>query len=83
VVPMQKDFTQNDLLKYLYAETDIVNSFMIEQALNSNFELKEDFTVFNKSKELLDEVKLSPSKASIDLILAYSRKSVSFEQHNF
>lgn len=82
-MPMQQNFTQNDLLKYLYAETDIVNAFMIEQALCSNFELKEDYTVFNNSKELLDEVKLSPSKASMDLILAYGRKSLNFEQQNY
>jgi len=36
-----------------------------------------------QSKELLDEVKLSPSKTSMDLILAYGRKSLNFEQQNY
>jgi len=80
---MQGNFTQNDLLKYLYAETDIVDAFMIEQALSSNYELKEDYTLFNNSKELLNEVKLSPSKATMDFIFAYSKKSLNFEQQNY
>jgi len=80
---MQKNFTQNDLIKYLYAETDIVNAFMIEQALSSNFEMREDYTLFNNSKKLLDEVKLSPSKAAIDFVLAYGQKSLNLEQQNY
>jgi len=71
MVPMQQTFTQNDLLKYLYAETDIIQSFMIEQQIGFDYELKEDYDTLKQSKDLLSGISLSPSKASVDFILAY------------
>lgn len=71
MVPMQQTFTQNDLLKYLYAETDIIQSFMIEQQMGFDYPLQEDFDTLKRSKDLLNGVSLSPPKASVDFILAY------------
>lgn len=71
MVPMQQTFTQNDLVKYLYAETDIVQSFMIEQQMGCDYPFKEDYNCLKKSKDLLNGISLSPSQASVDFILAY------------
>jgi len=71
MVPMQQTFTQNDLLKYLYAETDVIQSFMIEQQMGYDYPLKEDYDNFKKSKDLLNGISLSPPQASVDFILAY------------
>lgn len=68
---MQQTFTQNDLVKYLYAETDIIQSFMIEQQMGIDYPLKEEYQSLQKTKDLLGCVSLSPSKASVDFILAY------------
>ncbi len=71
MVPMQQTFTQNDLLQYLYMETDIVQSFMVEQQMGHDYSLKEDFNTLKQSKDLLSSISLSPSQASVDFILAY------------
>jgi len=76
---MQQTFTQNDLLKYLYSETDIIQSFMIEQQMSHDYPLKEDFQLLKGSKDMLSEISLSPSRATVDSILAYGAWSQPIE----
>jgi len=71
-VPMQLDFTQNDILSFLYNESDLVTSLLIEDAMSYDYSLKEEYQMLNDSKELLESISYSPSTASVDLILAIS-----------
>jgi len=69
---MQLDFTQNDILSFLYNESDLVTSLLIEDAMSYDYSLKEEYQMLNDSKELLESISYSPSTASVDLILAIS-----------
>ncbi len=69
---MQIDSTLNDLIAYSYCETNVVKTLLIESQLSHDFELQEEMKLINDSKEILDSVLLSPSSASVDLILAIS-----------
>jgi len=69
---MQSDFTQNDILSFLYNESDLVTSLLVEDAMNYDYELKEEYQMLKDSKELLESISYSPSTASVDLILAIS-----------
>jgi len=77
---MQQTFTQFNLLKYLYSETDIIESFMLEQQMSYDIELKESYQTLKNSKDLLGSVSLSPSQASIDFIMAYSELTKPLEE---
>jgi len=67
---MPTDFTQNNLISFIYNETDPVQSLLIEEAISTNYQLKEEFDMLSDTKSLLDSISYQPSAASIDLVLA-------------
>ena len=70
---MTKTFTPNDVLRYLYKETDAVESAELEQALVVRGELLDQYAQLTSIKEQLDKVQLSPSQRTINKILDYSK----------
>ena len=71
------NFTQEDLLQFLYKETSPEMTAAIVAALQSDWSLREQMEALNVSKKQLDSVSLlSPRKSSIDNILDYAEKSV-------
>lgn len=72
---MVQQYTQNDIVRYLYNETNKEESKAMEQALTENWELKEACDELRQSMGILDKIKLrSPSQSSINLILNYGSK---------
>ena len=71
------NFTQEELLQYLYKETSTDKTAAIEAALSSDWNLREKLSELQAAQQQLNEVKpVSPRKATIDKILQYADKSV-------
>ena len=71
------NFTQEDLLQYLYKETSTEKTAAIEAALSSDWNLREKLDVLYAAQQKLNDVKLvSPRKKAIDNILNHAEKSV-------
>ena len=67
-------FTQEDLLQYLYRETTTEKTAAISQALETDWNLREQFEVLTSAQQSLEKVTLSPRKKAIDFILNYAGK---------
>ncbi len=70
---MEKRYTLNLLIKYLYRETDIFETLEVEDALAHDYSLADEFKRLKKSFLKLPNVKFLPNKASMENILSYSR----------
>lgn len=68
------DFTPEDLILYLYGETDEMTTARIKAALDSSWALREKLLVLETSIDRLDRAPTqSPSPASLDAIMAYAQ----------
>ncbi len=76
---MQKEFTINLLVKYLYGETTTAESYLVENAMTTDWELHETFEMFEKSFGELPKVKFSPKNSTIQSILVYSNEQTALE----
>ncbi len=76
---MIKTVTQDNLVRFIYGETSAEEASLIQEALSSNFELKELYEQLLESKAELDKVRLQPSQKVIDNILNYSKNSAPME----
>ena len=75
------NFTPEDLILYLYGETDPETTAHIKAALESDWTLREKLFVLQASMQRLDATTpLSPSAASLEAIMAYARKSAKIKQ---
>lgn len=72
---MEQSFTQNLLVKYIYNETTVAEKFYVEEALNDDFKLYEDYEALYEAYIGLPKVKFSPSPDTISNILSYSKQS--------
>lgn len=72
-------FTQEDLLLYVYGETTPENASAITEAIQNDWQLKEEYQQIMLVKSQLDTVRLSPSRQTIDAIMDYARKAVETE----
>lgn len=81
---MNNAFTQNDLVQYIYGEKTPKENRTIGKLLATNWKMKESYDALNETVDFLDKEDLrSPSAASIDLILAYSRSTAPEEQKHY
>lgn len=72
---MQETFTQDQLIKTLYQESEAPLSRKLISALGNNQTLKEQFDSYNDIIMLLDSKEdYAPSKTSLDIIKSYSLK---------
>jgi lysyl-tRNA synthetase class I len=69
---MTKTFTPNDVLRYLYKETNPAESKELEEAMHLHSELLDQYVRFAGIKEQLDQVRKFPSERTIQAILEYS-----------
>ena len=77
---MKQNFTQEQLILYVYDELrpEVVKA--LETELKTNVQLQEELKSLKSTMNLLDQVKSSPSKTNIKIILEESRSSTgSFE----
>lgn len=70
---MKKTSTTLELLLYLYNETKMTESVLIQKAIDNDPETEEEFEEIKAALSYLDSILLSPSKKSVDNILNYSR----------
>jgi hypothetical protein len=70
------NFTQEDLLLYLYNETSPAQTAEIKAALETDWSLREKFEVISSAQQKLEALKMSPSQQTVDNILNYAEKAV-------
>jgi hypothetical protein len=71
------NFTQEDLLLYLYNETSQKQTVEIKAALETDWSLREKFEELRLAQKNLETLQMSPSQQTIDNILNYAEKAVS------
>lgn len=70
---MIKTFTEHDVLKFVYEKTSNPH---LEKELMQNENLLNEFILLEQAKNLLDNLRLSPSNSVINSIISYaSQKS--------
>lgn len=74
---MKQNFTLNLLVKYIYKETTAAEKLYIEEALNADFALYEEYEALYEAYIGLPKVKFSPSPDAISNILSYSKQTSS------
>ncbi|TVR78017.1 MAG: hypothetical protein EA412_09395 [Chitinophagaceae bacterium] len=73
---MDKNFTlENQLIRYIYGETDNAENADIQSFLSEDWSLNETHQGFKDVYTLLNSIpSKSPSRTSVNIILEYSRK---------
>lgn len=66
------NYTPEDLLQYLYNETDSVTTAAIEEALKSNWTLREKLSVLKASQQRLNTLLETPRTEAVLNILKYA-----------
>lgn len=69
---MHKISTQNNLLRYAYNRVNLLEADQIQRAIDGDPLVAQDFREIVEIVNILDNVKLEPSKECIDRILAHS-----------
>ncbi|MFZ9717765.1 MAG: hypothetical protein ACO3BD_00280 [Chitinophagaceae bacterium] len=69
---MVTKFTPEDLIQYLYHECSLQERIAIEQALESDWTLREKFEVLRKSALRLEKFTCAPRNESIRNIMQYA-----------
>ena len=69
-------FKQTDLLPYIYGEVSIEQSNAIKNALETDWELQEQYQELMDAKKGLETISLTPRKKAVDFILDYANASV-------
>ena len=69
-------FTQEDLLQYMYSETSNEKTAAIKVALETDWNLREQYEVLTSANQSLEKITLSPREKAIDFILNYAGKPV-------
>lgn len=70
---MTKTFTPNDVLRYLYKETNPVEKQQLEEAMLLHADLLDQYLQLTSIKEQLDQVRKAPWEETIQAILDYSK----------
>jgi len=73
MLPMNKITTLNYLVLYLYNETKMTDTVLIQNAIDTNHEIAETYQDLKDAKALINETVMTPSQKSIQTILNYSK----------
>jgi len=76
---MDKIFTQDDILLYIYDEMPSKLKEEFELALSHNSKLMETYQELKQNTEFLNEAVVSPSPTSVKIILEQSHDSPTLE----
>jgi hypothetical protein len=69
---MNETITLNHLVLYLYNETEITESVMIQKAIDQDEEIAEEFYSMAAARDLIDHSLMHASKSSIETILSFA-----------
>jgi len=70
---MTKIFTHDDLIRYVYEETEPDENRQIELALSEDMELLEQYHELLWLRKQMDEGMMNPSQKTVNSILEYSK----------
>lgn len=70
---MSESYTSHDLLLYLYNETKMTDSVLIQKAIDYHAETEEEFEELKAAVCYLDKLLETPSQKCIENILNYSK----------
>ena len=70
---MNENITLNHLILYLYNETALSDSVLVQKAIDHDEEVAEEFQSLIEARDLISKSLLAPSGNSIQSILSYSR----------
>ncbi len=70
---MTKTFTKNDLVRFVYKELSEEAQEQVKYSAIQDPELEDSIKELEETRDRLNEVMVSPSKPSVDKILAFSR----------
>ena len=69
---MIKTFTPNDVVRFLYKETSQTENREVENALLCNTDLLDQYVQLEAIKGLMDRIRMTPKKVTLQAILDYS-----------
>jgi hypothetical protein len=72
---MNNSCTLNDLVLYLYNETELTDTVLIQHTIDIDEQVAETFNSMVAVKDLLDDSLVSPGKKALQNVLAYARSS--------
>ncbi len=72
---MTQDFTQLDLVRLVYNETNDFESRTIRSEMKGNWSMKEEYKELMAAKKALPKVTFSPSNEVLNSILQYSQST--------
>lgn len=72
---MAQNYTENDLLRYLYQEVSEKEKLEMEAQLLVNVKLQKAFVLLKNGMESLEKLSEEPSLTSVDIIMEYSQKT--------
>ena len=72
---MKHNFTQNDLIRFIYKETSAAETVAIHGALSEDPLLYEQYELLLESSMQFPKVQFSPSNSTIQKILGYSEQT--------
>lgn len=73
---MDKRFTQKLLIQYIYGEISDAANFFIEEMIQEDSALKEQYDMLLSAERQLPKFRLYPPKKTLQNILEYSRREV-------
>jgi hypothetical protein len=68
-------FTTEDMIRFLYNEMTPEETLLVNEALASDWKLKEKFEMLKASKNDLDSIHFTPRKSSINSIMQYAEQA--------
>ena len=72
---MKHNYTQNDLIRFLYKETNASETIAIGEALTEDYLLFEQYQELLEGYQQLPKARFAPSSSAIQNILAYSEEA--------
>lgn len=77
---MQQSFTSKHLIQYLFHETSVCDTLAIEEQMDEDLAMREEFEALSQAYRQLPKVTFSPSDQAIRNILRYSELTALTEQ---
>ncbi len=72
---MKQTFTNNDLVKFIYKETDVFETLEIQNALTEDAALFDNYQTLMTGYMELPKVTFAPAPSALQNILKYSAKT--------
>lgn len=76
---MNRNFTQEDLIRYYYDEMNAEEAQNLKAALKNDQALRQQFDTLSQTCQKLDDAFLNPSETSVDIIREHSGHFSSLE----